>query len=161
MPVCWEQSFWICTYSVKIFVSPSILSLPPFLATGKDIQYCTVYSISHDYIYIYIKAPPPTERRAQLCQWRKHILRSEGGISCAMLRKCSPLGQIRWEPKMPGPLLLVYFMVWPDEHCYTFYALLVPAVMSNLTRRRDWGNETWGVGKGGSKGIILCLWRNI
>ncbi len=56
--------------------------------------------------------PPPREKKARLRQWHKYILRAEGGISCTMPRKCSPLTQIRREQKMPGPLLLVYFMIY-------------------------------------------------
>ncbi len=36
--------------------------------------------------------------------------KSGGGISCAILRKCSPLTQIRRQQEKPGPLLHVYFM---------------------------------------------------
>ncbi len=77
----------------------------------RNIQRCTVCSMT---VNLH-KGPPPTERRGKLCQWRKHIFRAEGGISCAMLRKCSSLGQIRREQKMPGPLLLVYFMTSSND----------------------------------------------
>ncbi len=45
------------------------------------------------------KGPSPTVRKAKLCLWRKYILRAEGGISCALPWKCSPLTQIRREQK--------------------------------------------------------------
>ncbi len=66
------------------------------------------------FLWIYLKVPPPhthTERKAKLRQWRQFVLRAEGGISGAMLRKCSPLTQFRRQQEKPGPLLLVYFMV--------------------------------------------------
>jgi hypothetical protein len=72
----------------------------------------TVYPMT---VNLHTVKAPPTERKEKftplwLCQWRKYILRAEGRISFAMPRKCSSLTQIRREQKMPGPLLLVYFL---------------------------------------------------
>ncbi len=56
-------------------------------------------------------------------------------MSRTVPRKCSPLTQIRREQKMPGPLLLVYFMVEVEltrgmgtTFCKEFYILYLTRV---------------------------------
>ncbi len=116
-----SQSLWLCSncFGGTILLNMYIFSqdICVFFNTIIAVISCQLVRIYSTvqyipWLWIHTKAPPPPpkERRAKLCQWRKHILSAEGGISCAMLRKCSPLGQIRREQKMPGPLLLVYFM---------------------------------------------------
>jgi hypothetical protein len=56
-------------------------------------------------------SPPPPHTQVTY----EYILRVEGVISRAIPRKCSPLGQIRREQKKPGPLLVVYFMVYSES----------------------------------------------
>ncbi len=55
---------------------------------------------------------PMTEstERSPTHKWRKYILRVEGGISCAIPRKCSPLAQIRREQK--SLVLFYFFTLW-------------------------------------------------
>jgi hypothetical protein len=56
-----------------------------------------------------------------------------------MLRKCSSLAQIRRKQKMPGPLLLVYFMV--ATHGYVeFYDL---TQLLKMTKEVASGLEIW------------------
>ncbi len=65
-----------------------------------------------------LKVPPPPSHTHR--EEIKTVLvtsvnyKSDGGIPCAMLRKCSPLTQIRRQQEKPGPLLLVYFMPITD-----------------------------------------------
>ncbi len=102
MKTCRETVPFKLPFAWTIVHSEGADSCRQFLPTGNNIMYIP-------WLRIYIKVPP-TERKATLCQWREYILRGEGGISSSVPRKCSPLSQIRREQKMPGPLLLVYFM---------------------------------------------------
>jgi hypothetical protein len=103
MPVCWEPSYWIHIQSRYMYIL-QYYYCRNFLPTEND------YSTVNPTTVNLHKGPSPTVRKAKLCLWRKYILRAEGGISCVLPWKCS-LTQIRREQKkMPGPLLLVYFM---------------------------------------------------
>jgi hypothetical protein len=87
-----------------------------------------------------LKGPPPhthTERKANLRQWRQYILRAEGGISGAMLRKCSPVTQFRRQQEKPGPLLLVYFMSWANKSTIDVDSLLPSFTWAQATKGRD------------------------
>ncbi len=92
MPVCWEPSYWIHIQSRYLYIL-QYYYCHNFLLTEND--YSTVYPMTLNLH----KGPSPTVRKAKLCRWRKYILRAEGGISCALPWKCSPLTQIRREQK--------------------------------------------------------------
>ncbi len=92
MPVCWEPSYWIHIQSRYLYIL-QYYYCRNFLLT--ENYYSTVYPMT---VNLH-KGPSPTVRKAKLCLWRKYILRAEGGISCALPWKCSPLTQIRREQK--------------------------------------------------------------
>ncbi len=92
MSVCWGPSCWIHIQSRYLYIL-QYYYCRNFLPTEND--YSTVYPMT---VNLH-KGPSPTVRKAKLRLWRKYILRAEGGISCALPWKCSPLTQIRREQK--------------------------------------------------------------
>ncbi len=104
-----RQSLWLCSNCICVFFNTIIAVISCQLVRIYIIQYC-VYPMT---VNLHKGPPTPTERRAKLCQWRKHVLRAEGGGFRAQCWGNVLLWAKSDEQKMPGPLLLVYFMVTP------------------------------------------------
>jgi hypothetical protein len=86
-----------------------------------------------------LKGPPPLTHRkeSKIASVTSVYFKSGGGISGAMLRKCSPLTQIRRQQEKHGPLLLVYFMLEAQKHA----DLLVNDAVSGLNFYDDSGRS--------------------
>jgi len=117
MPVCWEPSYCIHIQSKYLYILQYYYCCN-FLLTEND--YSTVYPMT---VNLH-KGPSPTVRKAKLCLWRKYILRAEGGISCALPWKCSPLTQIRREQKN----------AWSSSTCL-LYGISHPKIRAIIVRR--------------------------